>query len=156
MSNQISSDCFKKELFDLLKETFEQVEGIYLDRGTSLFETLETISAQEASRPIWTAGASIAAQIEHMRFYLRVLEGCIKRQPEEKIDWQESWQLQEVTADEWETLKQQLRETYQSVLAVMDGLDTWEGEDDIGASLGILAHTACHLGAIRQALHLVR
>ncbi len=40
MSKQISTDSFKKELFDLLEETFEQVQGIYLDRGTSFFLVL--------------------------------------------------------------------------------------------------------------------
>jgi hypothetical protein len=156
MPNQITIDTFANELYDLLEETFERVQGIYLDRGTSFFETLETISAQEASRPVSATCASIAAQVEHVRFYLRVLEDCILRKPEVKIDWEESWQLAEVTPEEWEALKQELRQTYQSVLRTMKSLDVWEGEDDIGASLGILAHTAYHLGEIRQALCTIR
>jgi hypothetical protein len=157
MSKQIATDSFKKEIFDLLEETFEQVQGIYLDRGTSFFETLETISAEEASRPVSAKCASIAAQVEHVRFYLRVLlEGYLQKKTIGRIDWQESWQLKEVTSDEWEALKKELRETYQSVLTAMKNLDTWEGEDDIGASLAILAHTAYHLGEIRQALCVVK
>ena len=156
MSKQIAVDCFKQELFDLLDETFNKVQGIYLDRGTSFFETLETISAEEASRPVSAKCASIAAQAEHVRFYLRVLGDCIEGKPAVKIDWQESWQLREVTPEEWQTLKERLRETYQGVLTVMKDLDTWEGEDDIGASLGILAHTAYHLGEIRQALCVIK
>ena len=157
MSKQIATDSFKKELFDLLTETFERVQGIYLDTGTSFFETLETISAEEASRPVSAKCASIAAQVEHVRFYLRVLlEGCLQKKTIGKIDWEESWQLKEVTADEWEALKQKLREAHQSVLTAMKGLDVWEGEDDIGASLAILAHTTYHLGEIRQALCVVK
>ena len=157
MTKQIATDSFKKELFDLLEETFEQVQGIYLDRGTSFFETLETISAEEASRPVSAECASIAAQVEHVRFYLRVLlEGCLQKKTIGKIDWEESWQVKEVTTDEWAALKQELRETHQSVLTAMKDLDTWEGEDDIGASLAILAHTAYHLGEIRQALCVVK
>jgi hypothetical protein len=38
----------------------------------------------------------------------------------------------------------------------MQNLNAWEGEDDIGASLAILAHTAYHLGEIRQALCVVK
>ena len=80
MSKQIATDVFKKELFDLLEETFERVQGIYLDKGTSFFETLETISAVEASRPVSATCASIAAQVEHVRFYLQVLlEGCLQQ-----------------------------------------------------------------------------
>lgn len=156
MSTQIATEIFTKELFDLLDETFEHTQGIYLDRGTSLFETLDTISAQEASRPVSANSPSIAAKVEHVRFYLRVLEDCIRRKPIGKIDWQESWQLNEVTPEQWEDLKKQLREVYQSLLTLMKSLDTWEGEDDIGASLGILAHTAYHLGAIRQALRVIK
>jgi hypothetical protein len=156
MSTQIATDHFTKELFDLLDETFEHVQGIYLDKGTSLFETLDKISAEEASRPVSANSASIAAKVEHIRFYLRVLEGCIQRKTIAKIDWQESWQLKGVTPEEWAALKKRLRAAYQEVLALMRSLDTWQGEDDIGASLGILAHTAYHLGAIRQALRVIR
>jgi hypothetical protein len=52
-------DCFTTELYDLLSETFEKTQGIYLDRGTSLLETMETISAEQASRPVSAKGASI-------------------------------------------------------------------------------------------------
>ena len=156
MSKQTADDRFAKELFELLDETFEQVHGIYLDGGTSLFETLETVSAEEASRPVSAKCASIAAQVEHVRFYLQVLERGIQGKTIGKIDWQRSWQLKEVTPEEWEDLKKQLGEDYQNVLTLMKSLDTWEGEDDIGASLAILAHTAYHLGEIRQALCVVK
>jgi hypothetical protein len=99
---------------------------------------------------------SIAGKVEHIRFYLRVLEGCIQRVEMGKIDWNESWRLKEVTPEEWDALKDELKVTYQSVLATMKNLENWEGEDDISASLGILAHTAYHLGAIRQALRVIR
>ncbi len=36
----------------MFDETFEQVQGMYLDKGTSLFETLATVTAEEASRPV--------------------------------------------------------------------------------------------------------
>ena len=156
MSTQIPNDCFTNELFDLLRETFEEVQGIYLDRGTSLFETLETVSAEEASRPVSAECASIAGQVEHVCFYLQVLERVIQKKPVGKIDWQESWQLEKVTPEEWEALKGRLREVHESVLTVMKSLDSREGEDDIGGSLAILAHTAYHLGEIRQALCVVR
>lgn len=156
MSKQMATECFTNELYDLLDETFNQVQGIYLDRGTSFFETLETISAEEASRPVSATCASIAAQVEHVRFYLQVLGDVIRKKQIGKIDWQESWQLKQVTPEEWEALKKQLRETYQDVLKLIKSLDVWEGEDDIGASLAILAHTAYHLGEIRQALCVIK
>ena len=156
MSTQIPNERFTNELFDLLRETFEDVQGIYLDKGTSLFETLDTVSAEEASRPVSAECASIAAQVEHLRFYLDVLRRVIQKPPVGKIDWQESWQLEKVTPEEWEALKGRLREAHESVLTVLKSHESWEGEDDIGGSLAILAHTAYHLGEIRQALCVVR
>jgi hypothetical protein len=156
LSTQIPNQRFTIELFDLLRETFEDVQGIYLDKGTSLFETLDAISAEEASRPVSAECASIAAQVEHVRFYLDVLERVIQKEPVGKIDWQESWQLEKVTPEEWEALRGRLREAHESVLTVLRSHESWEGEGDIGGSLAILAHTAYHLGEIRQALCVVK
>jgi hypothetical protein len=52
MSNTITLEHFTSNLFDLLDEAFESHHGIFLDKGTSLFETLENITAQEASIPV--------------------------------------------------------------------------------------------------------
>ena len=47
MTQQISAELFTTNLYALLTETFESVQGIYLDGGTSLFETLADITAEE-------------------------------------------------------------------------------------------------------------
>lgn len=78
MSAQIPVKRFKKALFACLDETFSNVRGIYLDKGTTLFETLEGVSAEEASRAISTHSATIAAQVEHIRFYLDVLDDYMR------------------------------------------------------------------------------
>ncbi|HET8629775.1 MAG TPA: hypothetical protein VFL91_20340 [Thermomicrobiales bacterium] len=156
MGRQIAVERFTEELDALLGETFERVRGIYLDRETSLFETLATIDAGEASRPVSATCASIAAQVEHVRFYLEVLERYLRGETVGKVDWQASWRLTRVTPDEWETLKGRLRDAYESVTAVIKGFETWEGENDIGGALAIVVHTAYHLGEIRQALCTVR
>ena len=156
MATQIPLEWFTQALHQLLDETFENVQGIYLDRGTSLFETLDTISAEEASRPVSATCASIAAQVEHVRFYLAVLERYLRGEAVGKVDWQASWRLTTVTPEEWAALQVRLGEAYRSVSAVMRGLETWDGEHDIGGALAIVVHTAYHLGEIRQALCTVR
>jgi hypothetical protein len=148
---------FTTEMFEFLDETFEQHHGIYLDKGTSLFETLEGISAQETSRPVSGRCASIAAQVEHVSFYLDVLEGAILNEEGGKVDWGEIWRnARPVTAEEWAALKQRLKDTYQRILTTLKSLDTWQGEDDIGAAMAMFVHTAYHLGEIRQALCVVK
>ena len=65
MDNAISQKLFTDELFAVLEETFETHHGIYLDKGTSLFETLETITAAEASRPVGGKCAAAVVLGEH-------------------------------------------------------------------------------------------
>ncbi len=153
MASQIDSKLFFTEVSSLLDETFENHHGIYLDKGTSLFETLNGISADEASRPVGGKCASIAAQVAHVTFYLGVIERYIQTHDESRVDWGEIWRTtREVTPEEWATLKLQLKNTYQRVLATLRSLDNWNTEAAIGGVLGIVAHAAYHLGEIRQAL----
>lgn len=157
MSDQSAIELFKKELFKCLEETFQGVRGVYLDKGTSLFETLESVSAEDASRPAIENGATVAAHVEHVRFYLDVLNDVMRKEEVTKVDWREIWQnVQAVTPEEWEGHKRRLRESYERVLNTLKNYDKWEGEYGISGSLGILAHTAYHLGGIRQALGVVR
>jgi hypothetical protein len=152
MGNVIDQEWFTTELFDILDETFETHHGYYLDKGTSLFETLETITAQEASRPVGGKCASLAAQVVHITLYLEMLERIMGSGESEAVDWGEHWHTaQEVTPDEWAGLKQQLRQAYHRLLAVLRSRETWDDEA-IGGSLAVVAHTAHHLGEIRQAL----
>ena len=157
MSDQAAIELFKKELFECLEETFEQVRGIYLDRGTSLFETLESLSAEDASRSIAENCATVAAQVEHVRFYLDVLNDVMRKEEVTKVDWREIWQsVREVTPEEWEGQRRRLRESYERVLGTIRNYDRWQGEYGISGSLAVLTHTAYHLGGIRQALCAIR
>lgn len=152
MPNQDVIELFQKELFECLDETFEQHHGIYLDKGTSLFETLRGISAEEASHPVAEGCAPIAAHVEHVRLYLDVLNDMMQKEKVTKVDWREIWQnVQGVTPEEWEEMKQRLRASYQSVLTTMKNYERWEGEYGLSGSLAVLVHTAYHLGGIRQA-----
>jgi hypothetical protein len=152
MTQQIALETFTGAFLALLDETFEHVQGAYLDTGTSLFETLETISAEEASRPVSARCASIAAQVEHVRFYLNLAVRAARGEAVGKVDWQASWRLTTVTPAEWEALKGRLRDAHREVLATAANARTWEIEDALGGAMALLAHTAYHLGEIRQAL----
>lgn len=153
MSNRVVIELFKKELFECLDETFEQHHGIYLDKGTSLLETLESVSAEDASRPIAEGCAPIAAHVEHVRFYLDVLNDTMLKEEVTKVDWREIWKnVQGVTPEEWEEMKRRLRASYHRVSTTIKNYERWEGEYGVSGSLAVLVHTAYHLGGIRQAL----
>lgn len=144
-------DTLTQAVLLALEESFEDVQGMYLDRGTSIFETLATISAEEASRPVSANCASIAAHVAHMRFYMEMTLRFIRGE-RERVDWGEIWRtVREVTPEEWAASQQRLRETYQQIREVAH-TTTWEGENEIGGALALLMHNAYHLGEIRQAL----
>ena len=156
MTIHINANRWRTELFAVLDETFERVTGIYLDKGTSLFETLTTITAVEASQPISPSCASIAAQVNHVRYYLETLAAYMRQQPPESVDWPASWRVTAVSSGEWDDVRQELRVTYQQVRALLESFETWDGEEDISGALAIVVHTAYHLGEIRQALGVLR
>jgi hypothetical protein len=152
MNATISVMQFTGELLTLLTETFESVQGIYLDRGTSLTETLAEITAQEASVPVGNKCATIAAQVTHVCFYLDVLYRYIKTGQNEPVDWGEIWgTVRAVTPDEWSALQERLRQTYERTKEMVQNYDRWDTENSLGGAMAIVAHTAYHLGEIRQA-----
>ena len=139
MKKTVSEETLAKEYFRILDETFVRHHGIYLDEHNSLFETLETIMAEEASRPVGDKCATLAAQVAHVTFYLDVLEGYLLEKRTGKVDWGEIWRTVN------------LKQTHKRVLKVLHGLN-WSKDRSIGGALAILVHTAYHLGEIRQAL----
>src|SRR5688500_378266 len=66
MATEIPVEAFRGGLLLVLEEIFEKVHGAMLDPGDSLFETLATISAEDASRPISAQSANLAAQVNHV------------------------------------------------------------------------------------------
>jgi hypothetical protein len=157
MSDQVVIERFTTFLFTALEEAFEHVHGIFLDKGTSLFETLDGVSAEEASCSAAPGSATIAAQVEHVRFYLDVLGDLMRTQQIVRVDWKEIWaRVHGVTPEEWDDLRRRLRESHARVMEQMREIKEWDREFDISGAVAILVHTAYHLGGIRQALAAVR
>lgn len=140
-----------KEILYLLTETFESPikdGNAYLDSGAGIFMTLNKISAEDASKPAFPGATTLAAQTEHVRFYLVALEGFITG-AHTRVDWAESWQLTTVTGAEWNTLRADLHKTYKRTLELIQSFKRWD-EDELGDALAMLTHSAYHLGAMRQ------
>jgi hypothetical protein len=157
MSATISVETFTREMLIILGETFESVQGVYLDKGTSLLETLATVSAEEASIPVGQGCASIAAQVSHVCFYLDVVERYLKTGKNEPADWGEVWRtVRAVTPVEWAALQARLAVAYQTTRQGILDYQDWEGQYAIAGAVGMLAHCAYHLGEIRQALCTVK
>jgi hypothetical protein len=157
LSSKIDQEHIVPDLFEILDEAFVTHHGIFLDEGTSLFETLETITAAEASIPVGGKCATLAAQVAHVNFYLEVMESYILKKDIGKVDWGEIWRrVNKVSPEEWNAYKAQLKETYQRIVSLLQSWDNWNDERPIGGALAIAVHTAYHLGEIRQAMCTVK
>ena len=157
LSNKIDQELITQNLFDILDEAFVTHHGVFLDRGTSLFETLETITAAEASIPVGGKCATLAAQVAHVNFYLEVVEDYILNKERDNVDWGEIWRrVNKVSTEEWTAYQDQLKETYQRVISMLKNLEDWNDDRPIGGALAIAIHTAYHLGEIRQAMCIVK
>ncbi|MBK8902683.1 MAG: hypothetical protein IPM53_15955 [Anaerolineaceae bacterium] len=153
MPGEINSEHFTQALYMMLDETFDNVHGFFLDKGTSMFETLATISAEEASIPVGGKCATLAAQVKHVAFYLDVLEENVRTQKFEPVDWGKIWrEVTAVSPQEWQTIQNELRESYDRIKQLISNQAEWQNEREIGGAIAMIVHTAYHLGEIRQAL----
>ena len=149
-TNTIPKATFVESVAYLLRETFEgSPEGqpsAYLDRGTGIFKTLADLSAEDASRDV--SDMTIAAQTEHAKFYLDRLCEFIGGRTED-VNWDDSWLIETVNESEWDSLQASVKNTYENTLKCLAAVERWNGMRT-GMAIGLVAHTAYHLGAIRQ------
>ncbi len=149
-NNVIPAKQFVESVAYLLRETFEgSPEGqpsAFLDRGVGIFATLGEMSAETASAEFH--GTTTAAQTEHAKFYLDRLCEFINGRTE-SVNWDASWLIDEVNDAEWNALRESVRRSYESTLRCLADVPDWSGER-VGLAIGMIAHTAYHLGAIRQ------
>ena len=151
MTQPTGAEHFKAAILEILDETFDTHHGHYLDGGTSLFETLATVTAAEASTPVSATCASIAAQVNHVIYYLDVLGHDLVGEEPTNVDWNAAWTIGPVNEAEWTALIARLRTVADATTALLAGTPVWDEDPAFGA-VSIAVHTAYHLGEIRQAL----
>ena len=146
----INQEDFTTALSILFKETFEGMptaeEQVYLAHDTGIFATLGKISAEKASTQF--NGATIAAHSEHARFYIELLDNYLNKNMR-VVDFKQSWRVTTVSENDWDDLRENLSKVYRKTSETLEKNEVW-GLDTITVAMGIIAHTAYHLGAIRQ------
>lgn len=146
----IPADRFAEATAYLMREAFEgSPEGqpsAFLDRGVGIFSTLASLRSDEASR--YVHGTTAAAHTEHAKFYLdRLCEFMNGRT--EQVNWEVSWLIETVSDEEWQALQTAVRTSYENALRCLASIEIWD-DVRLGMAMGMIAHTAYHLGAIRQ------
>jgi hypothetical protein len=141
----MTSDGVTSQLLAVLKETIEgpgDHGSYFIDKGTGLLQTLETLSLSQRGLERAFASAapgrpSIAAHVKHTSFHMNAI--CAwPRGDQSRRDWPSSFVLEN-------------HEDFQSVIR-----EFATGSDEaLGGAVGGIVHVAYHLGAIRQLVHLV-
>lgn len=154
MTTTINANSIKAAVKLVLAETFDDAKGIYLDKGDSLWTTLENVTAEQASVPIAPGGNSIAGQVSHMIYYFDISAYFMRGETPGNVDWSAAWQTVAVDDDEWKELRRALGERQAEILVLIENTpdEMFMDPDVLGGSYGIVAHSAFHLGQIRHAL----
>ena len=140
-----------EQILGALKEGFEGPApnwGYFTDRGpdAGLFALLAAMSADQASRV--TGGTTIAGHIHHLAFSLDAGSAFIKGEKTPRR-WEESWSVRTVDDTAWKALRERLLDKYEIAKKTIEGHAT-DGVTSLGIAVGVVAHVAYHLGAVRQ------
>lgn len=154
MPKQLEMDSAVRLLEMFLIEAFEDVQKqpLFIDRGTSLFITLSEISAEQASQDMGNC-ATLAAHVDHIRYFLDVIEDFMFKRDVSYVNWRTIWEtVNVVSEEEWQTIKDNLHTSYERVKSHLSNPDVWNDSHEVSAMMGMIVHTAYHLGEIRQML----
>lgn len=151
-----TDSVFQRALSNMLTEIFDGPgrEAYVLNPDDpGLLRQLETIDAITASRHPSPGASTIAAHADHLRFGLSLLNRWAAGDPNPwaGADGDASWRRTELTEDQWRILRDGLRREAEEWRKVVDTRTSWDGMS-AAAGLSTAAHTAYHLGAIRQIL----
>ena len=152
-----SDSTFQRALSKLLIEIFNGPparEAYLLNPGDpGLLRQLDSIDADDASNRPMAGKSTIAAHVDHVCYGLSLLNRWAEGEanPWASADWEVSWRRTTVSDDQWRALRATLLREVESWQKHVKARVDW---DDISAAgaLASAAHTAYHLGAIRQIL----
>ncbi|HEX2646279.1 MAG TPA: DinB family protein [Candidatus Dormibacteraeota bacterium] len=137
----------------MLREAFDGPPGpwtyfIETAPGTGVFGTIDALSAGQASQAGGPGHTTIAGHVNHLVGSLMLSAQALRGEPTSR-DRSRSWTVRVVDDAAWAALRARLRAEYETLVVAVETHAAWD-EDALGAAFGAIAHTAYHLGAIRQ------
>lgn len=150
-----SDSVFFDALSTLLTEIFDGPPGsvaYILNPGDpGLLPRLDELTAAEASTRPMPGSTTVASHTDHVCFGFKLISQWAAGDPDpwSEADWDSSWKRPVVTDAQWKELREQLRSYAEAWKQHVATRPQWNEVETAGA-LATLAHTAYHLGAIRQ------
>jgi len=139
----------------MLREAFEGPPGPWTyftdtSPGSGLFATIDGLSASQASHVGGPGRTTIAGHMQHLSSSLALSTRGLLGESASR-DRSRNWTVATVNDAEWAAVRGRLRDEYQKLLVTVETHAAWD-EDALGTAMGAIAHTAYHLGAVRQRL----
>lgn len=123
--------------------------------GEGLLDTVAAVDARQASSAPATGGTTIAGHVEHVRWFLALLNAFARGERPE-IDWAQSWTVAEVDEDQWPNLIDAAEREFEELMEHFgEGIDPDDAER-LMPSLATVVHVGYHVGALRQMVKTVR
>lgn len=151
----VDAALVRESLKQLLVELFDGPSGngtwVLNHETPGLLAMLERLPAVSASQPIRADGMTIAAHANHLTYSLGLLNRWAAGEPNPfaTADWEGSWNVRLVSAPEWAELVGRLRSAAGDWVAATQQPREWD-ETSLTGAFASAAHTAYHVGAIRQ------
>ena len=156
-----TDSVFQRALANMLTEIFNGPPGqeayVINPGDPGLLRQLDAIDAKTASASPAPGQKSIAAHVDHVEFGLTILNrwAAGESNPWAGADFNASWQRTTVSEDQWRALRDRLRRETAQWRNTVAARTSWD-DMSAAAALSTVAHTAYHLGAIRQILAALR
>lgn len=122
-----------------------------LNSGDSgLLGSLDAISAGDASQSA-SGGATVAAHAQHLRYGLSLMNRWAREggNPFADATWDAAWKIAAVTADQWDEIRQGLRDEASSWREIVSR-PREASQMELTGLMSSVVHLGYHLGAIRQ------
>lgn len=158
MSNTLKSACI-----EIFRESFEGVKPgqqytWFVQGKEAIFDVLESLTAEQASRSIPGTRATIGAHANHLCYFLHLFN-VNNRGEEEQGDWEGSWKVQEFDEAAWKDVTTRTRKEYEEAYhwyEAQSASDSELNKDDAEYTIANIAHAAYHLGAMRALIPIVQ
>ena len=116
--------------------------------GTGVFGSISALTASQASQEGGPGHTTIAGHVHHLSTSLALSTRGLRGESTSR-DRGRSWTVTVVDDAAWVALRTGLRREYESLLVAVETHAAWD-EEALGVAIGVITHTAYHLGAIRQ------
>jgi hypothetical protein len=146
-----TSEALTSAVRQLLAEGFEGASAgtTWFVDDQGLLGSIQELDAARASRPTSPEGSTVAAHVEHVRWFVALLN-AFARGERPAVEWAESWTVREVDGEAWASLQADPEREFRELSEHLARGVEVEDPERLMPVLATVAHVAYHLGAVRQ------